>query len=45
MTDTMLIDTLNTYRTSQLRAAGCRRCARTRARWLKTEFARLHRTS
>jgi hypothetical protein len=43
MTDTMLIDTLNTYRTSQLRAAG--RCARTRARWLKTEFARLHRTS
>jgi hypothetical protein len=45
MSDTMLIDTINRYRTSELRASGCHRCLRTRARWLKTEFARQHRTT
>jgi hypothetical protein len=43
MNDTLLLDALNQDRTRELRAAGCRRCARTRTRWIATEFRRARR--
>lgn len=45
MNDMMLTADLNRQRTSELRADGCRRCARTRTRWLTSEFRRYRRTS
>ena len=45
MNDTMLMDVMNRVRTDQLRTDGCRRCARTRTRWLTSEFRRIRRTA
>jgi len=45
MNDMMLTADLNRDRTSELRAEGCRRCVRTRSRWLTSEFRRYRRTS
>ncbi|CAN5790010.1 hypothetical protein BH23CHL2_BH23CHL2_25860 [soil metagenome] len=45
MNDLILMGELNRDRIGELRSAGCRRCARTRTRWLTTEFRMSRRTS
>lgn len=41
MNEVILTAELNRDRTMELRTDGCRRCLRTRPRWLATEFRRL----
>ena len=43
MNDTILMAELNRDRNIELRSEGCRRCARTRARWLTSEYRLLRR--
>ncbi len=43
MSDTILIEAINQERTRELRSAGCRRCVRTRARWVNSEYRRVRR--
>lgn len=45
MNEMILTADLNRDRTSELRADGCRRCVRTRSRWLTSEYRRYRRTS
>lgn len=45
MNETILIADLNRARNIELRFDGCRRCARTRNRWITSEFRRFRRTA
>lgn len=45
MNDTILFTDLNRARNQELRSAGCRRCLRTRSRWLTSEFRHIRRRS
>lgn len=45
MNDTILMAELNRDRNIELRSEGCRRCARTRTRWITSEFRRIRRSS
>jgi hypothetical protein len=45
MNEAILMAELNRDRTIELRHDGCRRCARTRTRWLTSEFRRLRRSA